>query len=64
MKTGELLVINTVYVDGRDDEVLLIKKIELLLSQIKKKYERVVILICDEERIILNEKGGKDEPKK
>ena len=56
MKEG-LLVLGEIYIDDIQDEVLLIKKLELLLQKIKPKRERIVILICDEERHI--SKGGK-----
>lgn len=54
---NELLVLEAIYIDGREDEVLLIKKLELLLEKIKVKRERIVVLICDQDRTIL--KGGK-----
>jgi len=55
----ETIVIDTVYIDkdtSRDDEILLIKKIQLLLKNMKEKRERLVVLLCDEPRTILKGK--------
>jgi hypothetical protein len=52
----QMIVLDEVWIDERDDQIILLKKIRLLLSQIKEKRERVVVLICDEPRQILEVK--------
>lgn len=49
----ERLIIDEVWIDCREDEVLLVKKIEALLEKIRANKERIVCVICDEERTML-----------
>jgi len=56
------IVIDRVYIDEEtrtEDELLLIKKINFLLSKISPKWERVSIVILDEE--IQQDAGGRDD---
>ena len=48
----ELLVLSELQVDDREDEVLLIKQIEVVLEKMKKR-ERVVILVCYADRRVV-----------
>lgn len=50
---SERIVIDEVWIDVEEDEVVLVKKIDALLESIKRNRERIVCLICDEERTVL-----------
>jgi len=49
----ERVVLSETYVDSVEDELLLVKKLDYFLDRVKHSRERLVVLICDEERKVV-----------
>lgn len=57
--------IETIFVDDLEDEVMLVKKLDELIQIIQTNKERIVCIVCSEDRNVVHIlKRGNDEQKK
>ena len=59
---ADRFMVQEVFIDPEtkeEEELMIVKKLNALLPKIKPRWERVVVMICLEERKVLNKKGGK-----